>query len=157
MMKDALMHSEKEKKFHVRVRAIVRDGDHILAVKMKGADYCFLPGGHHEFGESLSDALLREIKEEMGLEGEIRQYLGVVENGWANGDVYHAEANHAFEVVIPGIRAEKDPASAEEQLEFLWVKLEDFEKQDFRPLVMRPLITKWLQGDTTIWCESNFE
>jgi len=151
------MHSEKEKKFHVRVRAVVRDGDHILAVKTKGADYCFLPGGHHEFGESLQGALLREIKEEMGLEGEIRQYLGVVENGWANGDVYHAEINHVFEVAIPRIDVKTNPISAEEKLEFLWVKLDDFEQQDFRPIVMRPLIAKWLQGDKTIWCESNFE
>lgn len=151
------MHTEKEKKFHVRVRAIIRDGEHILAVKAKGSEYCFLPGGHHELGESLPDALLRELKEEMGREGEIRQYLGVVENGWQDGDTYHQEINHAFEVVIEGIDAKANPASAEEKLEFLWIKPKDFESQNFRPLVMRPLIVKWLDGDKTIWCESRFE
>lgn len=149
--------NNKEQKFHLRVRAIIRDGEYILAVKAKGLEYCFLPGGHHEIGESLSDALLREIKEEMGLEGEIRQYLGVVENGWQENDAYHQEINHVFEVVIHGIDAKANPASAEEKLEFFWIKPEDFEKYDFRPIVMRPLIVKWLAGDKTIWCEARFE
>lgn len=151
------MFSEKEKKFHVRVRAIIRDDGHILAVKAKGLEYCFLPGGHHEMGETLAGALVREIKEEMGLDAEIRSYLGVVENGWAQGDVYNSEVNHVFDVVIPGIGAGENPASAEEQLEFLWIKPEEFESHDFRPIVMRPLIIKWLAGDKTVWCEANFE
>lgn len=151
------MRSKKEKKFHLRVRAIIRDDGHILAVRQKGLDYCFLPGGHHEFGESLSDALLREIKEEMGLDGEIRQYLGVVENGWHGTDAYHQEINHVFEVAILGIFAASIPPSAEEKLEFFWIKQEDFERHDFRPLVMRPLIRNWLAGDKVVWCESRFE
>ena len=151
------MPSEKEKKFHLRVRAIIRDGEHILAVKAKGLEYCFLPGGHHEIGESLPSALLRELKEEMGCEGEIRQYLGVVENGWQGNDAYHQEVNHVFEVAISGVGAGANPPSAEEKLEFLWIKPEDFESKNFRPKIMRPLIIKWLEGDKTIWCESNFE
>ncbi len=151
------MYSEKEKKFHLRVRAIIRDGEHILAVKAKGLKYCFLPGGHHEIGESLPNALLREIKEEMGREATILQYLGVVENGWQKNDAYHQEINHVFEVTVPGMDAKANPASAEEKLEFLWVKPEDFELQDFRPLVIRTLIIKWLKGDKTIWREARFE
>ena len=119
------MHSEKETKFHLRVRAIIRDGEHILAVKAKGLEYCFLPGGHHEIGESLPSALLREIKEEMGLDGEIRRYLGVVENGWQGNDAYHQEINHVFEVAVPGIHAQTDPPSAEEKLEF-YINPHDF-------------------------------
>lgn len=148
---------DSKTKFHVRVRAIVHDNGHILAVKMKGADYCFLPGGHHEMGETLADALVREIKEEMGCNAEISHYLGVVENGWQGGDVYHQEINHAFAVSIPEISAKMNPQSAEEQLEFLWVKPEDFEQQNFRPPVIRPLIDKWLGGDKEIWYETRFE
>ena len=151
------MHSEKETKFHLRVRAIIRDGEHILAVKAKGLEYCFLPGGHHEIGESLPSALLREIKEEMGLDGEIRRYLGVVENGWQGNDAYHQEINHVFEVAVPGIHAQTDPPSAEEKLKFYWIKPEDFERYDFRPKIMRPLIVNRLKGDRKIWCESHFE
>jgi ADP-ribose pyrophosphatase YjhB (NUDIX family) len=54
----------------VRVAAIVLRGDEILLVRHEkdGKVYYLLPGGGVDFGESLSDALAREVREETGLE-----------------------------------------------------------------------------------------
>jgi ADP-ribose pyrophosphatase YjhB (NUDIX family) len=146
-----------QKKFHLRVRALIRDDDHILVARVKGENYCFLLGGHHEIGESLSVSLIREIKEEIGLSAETKEYLGVVENCWLENNIYHREINHVFEVKISNFNAEIKPHSQEDHLEFFWIRSEDFDKQNLLPKIVRPLVKNWLKGSNKIWHESNFE
>lgn len=140
-----------EKKFHLRVRAVIRDGGKVLAVRTKGRDYCFLPGGHYENGETLANALKREIKEEMGLDAEVKQYLGIVEQGWQSGNTYNYEINHMFEIGIPDINVEANSRASEDDLEFFWIAPEDFEKYNLKPQIIWQPITEWLGGDNKIW------
>lgn len=61
----------------IRVRAIIPHGDKVLLVKNKqsqGDFYC-LPGGGVEEGELVTDALRREIKEELGVDAVIGRLL----------------------------------------------------------------------------------
>lgn len=46
---------------------LVQDGK-LLAVRSKGKDLFYLPGGKRELGESDSEALIREIREELSVE-----------------------------------------------------------------------------------------
>ncbi len=71
-----------QRSFHYIVRGVIRDGKHVLLCKQRTGDYTFLPGGHVEFGESATVALLRELHEEIGIEGTIGNFLGAIENGW---------------------------------------------------------------------------
>lgn len=135
----------------------MRDKDRILVARVKKGNYCFLPGGHHEFGETLAGTLAREMMEETGLSVQVGRYLGIVENGWRQEDVYHQEVNHVFETVISKVSKESDIASLEDHIEFLWLSPDEFESKDLRPAIMRPLLIKWLNGDTAIWNESNLE
>jgi ADP-ribose pyrophosphatase YjhB (NUDIX family) len=66
----------------VSVGAVVLDGDRVLLIKrahepLKGA--WSLPGGVVELGETLREALAREVLEETGLEVEVGQVLEVVD------------------------------------------------------------------------------
>jgi len=146
-----------QKKFHLRVRALIRDGDNILVARVKGENYCFLPGGHNESGEPLSTSLIREIKEEIGLPSEIKEYLGIVENSWSENDMYHHEINHVFEVKIPNCNTKTKPRSQEDHLEFFWIRSEDFDKRNLLPKMTRPLAKNWLKGNNKVWYKSNFE
>lgn len=154
-----LFRKKTKKEFHLLVRAVIHDdnNDSLLVAKMKGANYCFLPGGHYEAGETLTDALAREIKEEMGLFAEVKQYLGVIENGWQKDNGYHYEINHIFEVLIKNVNAKTDIFSQENHIEFLWIKTDDLEKQNLLPAIIRPLILNLLKGEKKIWQESNFQ
>ncbi len=65
-----------------RVRAIIRRGDELLLVKHKNAQGLpygtwVLPGGGIEEGESLVEALKREMIEEIGVEPDIGKLLFV--------------------------------------------------------------------------------
>lgn len=59
--------------------ALVRDGDRILLV-LRGRPplqgYWSLPGGGVELGESLAEAVIREVSEETGLRVEPTRFLG---------------------------------------------------------------------------------
>ncbi|MBA3364647.1 MAG: NUDIX domain-containing protein [Actinobacteria bacterium] len=57
----------------VRVAAILRWNERILLCRHEkpGKEYWLLPGGGVKLGESLADALQRELEEEIGLDAEI--------------------------------------------------------------------------------------
>ena len=78
----------RELPLSVAISALVKDGN-ILLIKRARGDYAGLwgmPGGKIEKNEHLSEAAVREIREETGIESEFRSLLGfvsehLVENG----------------------------------------------------------------------------
>ncbi|HEY8417879.1 MAG TPA: NUDIX domain-containing protein [Limnochordales bacterium] len=67
--------------------ALVREG-RVLMVQQaynnrygKGAGHWFVPGGYVKPGETLAEAVVREIQEETGLVGRVRGLLGLRERG----------------------------------------------------------------------------
>jgi 8-oxo-dGTP pyrophosphatase MutT (NUDIX family) len=77
----------------------VRDGK-LLLCRAKGGSSTYLPGGHIEFGETGRQALVREVKEELGVESSTGQFLGVVENAFLQHGKPHAEINLVYELVL---------------------------------------------------------
>ena len=57
----------------IRVAAIIRQGDSVLAVRHTKGDksYWLLPGGGVDYGETLTEALKRELHEEANLDVEV--------------------------------------------------------------------------------------
>ena len=70
---------------------VVRDGKVLLGRRLgasHGHDMWQFPGGHLEFGESVSECAVREVVEETGLEATITGY------GPFTNDVFVAEDKH---------------------------------------------------------------
>lgn len=64
----------------VAVGGIVEDSKgNILLVKTKNGGWVF-PGGQVEVGENLTNALIREIKEESGIEVKVSHLIGIYSN-----------------------------------------------------------------------------
>ncbi len=124
-----------QRSFHYIVRGVIRDGKHVLLCKQRTGDYTFLPGGHVEFGESATVALLRELHEEIGIEGTIGNFLGAIENGW-DGEF---EISLVFEVENHGLTADTPPqpaSEAEAHLEFIWAKADMLAEANILPSVL---------------------
>jgi 8-oxo-dGTP diphosphatase len=66
----------------IRVAGLLTDGKRVLMVKQgRGEErYWLLPGGGVQFGETLSDALKRELREELGLRVGVGRLLAIVES-----------------------------------------------------------------------------
>lgn len=58
-------------KFNYRVCGMIINENRILAMHDERSPYYYLPGGRVKFGESAEEAVVREMKEELGAEVEI--------------------------------------------------------------------------------------
>lgn len=67
--------------FRPSVYGIIKNGDEYCICRNKSNGKIWFPGGAVEKGESLKEALLREIEEEAGLKDvQVGQFLGYCEN-----------------------------------------------------------------------------
>ncbi|MGH9124680.1 MAG: NUDIX hydrolase [Acidimicrobiales bacterium] len=77
-----------------------------------------IPGGRVELGETLAEAVVRELAEETGLEGMCDQFVGWVER---ISDAYHFLILDFAVTVI----STDDPVAGDDAAEARWVPLED--------------------------------
>lgn len=63
--------------FRVSVSALIFEGERVLLAHRRAIDWWNLPGGAVDPGETVDEALRREVREETGLEIEVGQLVGV--------------------------------------------------------------------------------
>ena len=105
----------------VCVGAVAVDAGRLLLVRRgrgPAAGEWSVPGGRVEAGETLAEAVVRELLEETGVEGVCGRLIGWVER---IGDDHHfVILDFAVEVLDPG-----DPVAGDDAAEAAWVPLED--------------------------------
>lgn len=67
-------------RFNLRVAAVILNGERLLAMKDERSPYFYLPGGRIALGETAEDAVLRELREELGIEAKVVRPLYVVQS-----------------------------------------------------------------------------
>ena len=117
----------------------INDGK-VLLCRAKGGKSTYLPGGHIEFGETGAEALVREVKEELGVDSSAGKLLGVVENSFVQHGRPHSEINLVYELSIDQTDATSAPESCEDWIEFEWRDLYDINKAELLPAEMKRLI-----------------
>ena len=89
-----------EKHIETIARGVCILNGKVLLCLPKDRSYSYLPGGHIEFGETGREALVREMKEETGLDATAGDLLGVVESSFVQKGEKHCEINLIYEMKI---------------------------------------------------------
>ena len=94
MCGDKKLVSKERLVFRPSVYAVVPNDGNVLLVNTRSTGKYFLPGGGIEIGERIEDALVREVKEETGIEIEIKRFLHFQEQFFYYNPL--DEAYHSF-------------------------------------------------------------
>jgi len=111
------------------VSAVVTDADDLLLVQRGTEPYAglwALPGGHVEEGETLAEAVTRELFEETGLEGACGELMAARED---IGEIGH------FVVLVHRVHLmdRGDPVAGDDARDARWVPLGDVAEQVLVP------------------------
>lgn len=141
------------KHIHVLSRAVIIDEEHILLCKTLDlpSNFYFLPGGHVEHGESIEQAVLRELLEESGAVCTITRFLGCLEHSFKPGRYsvcHNHEYNFIFEATSDSLKINNPIPDLEEHIKLSWMPLSQLAEIDF-PTPLKTLIPKWLEYKNT--------
>ena len=105
---------------------IVNDKNETILLKRtsktrNGTGFWSKPGGGVEFGEKVEDAVIREIKEELGVDVEIVKFLGFTEGILIDGKQHWISFNYLAKIISGEIK-NMEPEKHEE---IKWFKLDD--------------------------------
>ena len=124
-------------------RGVCVMGGKVLLCRAKGGKSTYLPGGHIEFGETGRQALVREVKEELGVESEAGAFLGALENSFMQHGKPHAEINLVYELRLHDASAGGSSGlpmpvrSREDWIEFEWRDLAGLGEANLLPAGFR--------------------
>lgn len=116
-------------------RAIIIENDKLLVFfrkKMKDdkiITYYAIPGGHLEENESLEDTVIRELKEEMNLDIELIEYLGML-NVDSKEEYYYYAKIIGGELKFGGEELERN--SFDNFYEIRWLPIEEIDNSGIR-------------------------
>ena len=132
---------------------VIEEEGKILLCRGKGNRNFFFPGGHIEEGESAPEALMREIKEELGEESEVKRFIGASENKFVTkkGEVH--EINLVFEVTLLN---DSGRVSQEDHLEFAWLTREELRDAIVFPTSLKDAVLALHTKEKPFWVTEGF-
>lgn len=137
----------------VIARGIIGHGDAVLLCVNRAGGYSYLPGGHVEFEESATEALIREVAEETGLKMHATRLLLVTEESFYDGKRMRHEVNLVFHVEHSLGRGavRRLVPSREGKIEFRWCRHDELMTVDLRPASIREWLLEGRPADGAAW------
>ena len=128
------------------VEAVVLNGDNILLVHRKDDGLWCLPGGITDPGETLAESVLRELKEETGIIGKVRQLLGIYDSR-----LWHSEKRiHFFHFLVLIDAKDLTPRPSDEVFDAAYFAEDNLPPMSPGHHLRAPFVFKQLRGEEPI-------
>ena len=149
---------KENEEFHGRTCGIIKQDNKFLIMKVNKTSYFHIPGGHIEIGEDSEQAIIREIKEEVGCEVEKTHLFAIQENFWernnkkCHGIEFYYIIEPKQQLEMKNYQRIEEDNGKELLLEFKWVNIHELKEIDLRPNNIKDMITNgdYLKGLTHI-------
>ena len=126
--------------FGVRATALILQNRKLLVTKDKGKYYTI--GGAIQVNESTEDAVVREVREELGVRAQAGQLAFVVENRFEQAGVhFHNIEFHYFVDLL-----ERAPLTMQEDAKRLpcrWIALNQLHTVPLKPTFLKTALPEW--------------
>ena len=131
-------------RINLRVGGVFIADGRVLLNRLERDDYLFLPGGRVATGESTDEAMLREIREELGIACRIVRPVFLLENFFTlAGEPFHELG--LYYLLDPGDAALPEDGArsdTDEGIRFHWQPIETLHEIDFRPAPLGPKLQR---------------
>ncbi|HEX9061231.1 MAG TPA: NUDIX hydrolase [Clostridia bacterium] len=143
---------DENTRFQLRVAGIATNNGRVLIQRKESDDFWALPGGRIEFLESSQNTLMREMKEELGLDVKLDQLLFSCEYFYENEEMAFHELGFYYRMSFPGkcyLFGGKEEFTGDEHGEKVIFKWYPINKLD--DLVMYPsFLKRTLQSESPV-------
>ncbi|AZN40958.1 NUDIX domain-containing protein [Paenibacillus albus] len=149
-------------KISVGVQAVIFQGNSVLTIKKIDDDgeVChILPGGKQEFGETMEQALRREVFEEVGIQVEVHELLFLRE--FISANHINAEENGELHIVSPiflcrmhpdDVIPQTPPNPDPDQIGVEWIDLNGLSSLKFYPQELVPRLIESAVSNIQLNC-----
>lgn len=129
------------------VAAVVNDRGELLLIHRTDNHLWALPGGGHDIGESIRDTVIREVREETGIEVEVTGLVGLYTNPNHVMAYDDGEVRQQFSIAFTAKPVGGQLRGSSESRDVQWVAPHRLDALDMHPS-MRLRISHALQGRT---------
>lgn len=115
-------------------------------MRVDNTPYYHIPGGHIEIGEDSKQAIIREIKEEIGCDVQETNLFAIQENFWiknnktCHGIEFYYIIKPKYELEMKDYQIVENDKGKEKLLDFKWVTPEELKNIDLRPSNIRDML-----------------
>ena len=131
------------------VAIVCDDRGRVLLIHKTDNGKWALPGGGHDIGESISDTVVREVKEETGYDVQVETITGTYTNPRHVMAYDDGEVRQQFSIAFRATLIGGEAATSSESDEVAWVAPEDIAQLDMHPS-MRQRIEDALTADRPV-------
>ncbi|QUQ70447.1 NUDIX hydrolase [Kutzneria sp. CA-103260] len=114
---------------------VLDDAGRLLMIRRTDNDRYAIPGGGHEVGETVAQAVVREVAEETGIDVEVTGVIGIYSNP-AHVIAYDdGEVRQEFSICFRATPTGGQPRTSSESSEVEWVTRERLDELNIHPSI----------------------
>lgn len=136
----------EEYRLNIRAGGIVIHNNKVLLHKNLNKDHYCLPGGRVEIGENSESTIKREIKEELGKEIDILEYVATIENFFEMRNKKYHEIYFIHKIEFKNEEEKKANnvmynMEGKDYLQYVWVDVDKLNECKIVPRCLKEIIT----------------